>query len=157
MPLSILVIEDASNWREQLTSILHDEGYAVKTAGNYLEALRLLRHNVFDLVVIDLRLGEPETDRSGMDLLSDAYERQIPTIVVTGYGTRELAEEAFRDYGVYDFIAKDKFDADKFRENIKIAVETSQRRQHPEPLTPEQKVKFEETIRKMFRGETIEF
>ena len=157
MPQSILVIEDAPNWQEQLTSILLDEGYKVEIAGDYIKALARLRHNAFDLLVVDLRLSESEVDRSGMDLLSDAYERQIPVVIVTGYGTPELAKEAYHDYGAYDFIAKGKFDGDHFRGSIKRAIATSQVRQRPEPLTSEQKKKFEETVRKMFRGEIIKF
>lgn len=157
MSQSILVIEDAPNWQGQLTSILHEEGYKVETADDYIEALARLRHNGFALLVIDLRLSESETDRSGMDILSDAYEQQIPVVIVTAYGTLELAQQAFHDYGVYDFIDKHKFDGDHFRESIKQAIATNQLRQRPEPLTPEQKKKFEETVRKMFRGETVEF
>lgn len=156
MALSILVIEDTPNWQEQFGLILRDEGYTVEIAGDLIEALARLRQADFDMLVLDLRLSDSvATDRSGMELLNDAYERQIPTVIVTGYGTPELAKKAFRDFGVYDFITKDKFDADRFRASIKKAIAAHQAQQHPEPLTPEQKKTFDETIRKIFRGEEI--
>lgn len=158
MDQPVLVVEDNLNWREQLTSILRDEGYAVETASDYVEALGQLRRRAFDLLVVDLRLSDAdETNRKGMGLLNDAYERQIPTIIVTGYGTSELAEEAYHEYGVYDFISKGNFDSGRFRESVKQAIAIHQARRRPKALTPEQKRRFDETIRKIFRGEAIKF
>jgi len=153
MSESILVVDDTENWREQLASILRDEQYTVETASDYIEALGQLRRGDFALLVIDLRLSASEADPSGMDLLSDAYERQFPTIIVTGYGTPILAKEAYRQYGVYDFIAKDGFDSNRFRGSVRQAIAAHQ----TPPLTPEQKRRFDEVIRKIFRGELIEF
>jgi DNA-binding NtrC family response regulator len=156
MALSILVIEDTLGWQEQFGLILRDEGYIVEIVGDLIEALARLRQADFDMLIVDLRLSDSvATDLSGMDLLNDAYERQIPAVIVTGYGTPELAKEAFRDYGVYDFMSKDNFDADHFRVRIKNAIATHQAQQQPKPLTPEQKKTFDKTIRKIFRGEEI--
>ncbi len=157
MSHSILVIEDAPNWQQQLAEILRDEGYTVEIAGDYLAALRQLRHNNFDALVVDLRLSDSETDCSGMELLGDAYDREIPAIIVTGYGTPELAQEAYHSYGVYDFISKYPFSSDDFRESVRHAIAARRARRQPAPLTPEQRKIYDETIRKLFRGEPIEF
>jgi len=158
MSQCILVIEDKLKWQELLTSILQDEGYKFEVANNYIEALGKIQHQDFGVLIVDLRLSDSdESNRKGMDLLTYAYERQIPSIIVTGYGTPELADEAYSQYGVCDFIPKDNFDTDRFRESIKRALLHSQKRQQPEILTPDQKRKFDEIIQKILSGTRIDF
>lgn len=125
----ILLVEDERVWRRKLQRILEREEYKVETAAGYGEALGKLRQGGFDLAIVDLRLGPDEAlgdygerDLAGMALLDDAAERQIPTIVVTGYGTVELARRAYEDYDVLWFLDKATFEIDRFREIIRQAL-----------------------------------
>lgn len=52
--LSILIVEDEHNIRAVLTEILEDEGYAVASAPNGLEALVFLQEHRPQLILLDL-------------------------------------------------------------------------------------------------------
>lgn len=117
---SILIVEDMPDWRDQLANTLKRDGYAVTTVASYGEALGELRRNEYQLVIVDLRLSpSDENNRDGMILLEDLAELKIPAIVVTGYGTAELARRAFRDYGTLDFLEKKDLKLKKLRQVVR--------------------------------------
>ncbi|MFQ5852402.1 MAG: response regulator [Candidatus Binatia bacterium] len=156
----ILLVEDEKNWQDMLHSILEEEGYEAEIALSYGEALGELRRKAFDLAVIDLRLVSSidEENLDGMALLGDALNRRVPVIVVTGYGTPKLVEEAYGEYGVFSFLEKKNFDSSRFRELTREAIAaTKEVRQVQEELTPEQKKEFRELTKRLFRGEVIDF
>src|SRR5271157_2724011 len=61
----ILVIDDEAGIRESLEVLLTLEGYAVRTAADGEEGLRVLDQDSFDLVLLDLALP----GQSGLELL----------------------------------------------------------------------------------------
>jgi DNA-binding NtrC family response regulator len=104
MPERILVIDDEPNMLRLLKTILMDKtGYAVITTNNPLEVQSLLQQAPFDLVITDLKM--PLVD--GIDLIDIIKKVSInlPIIIITAYGTGEIADEALRK-GAYDFIIK---------------------------------------------------
>ena len=67
-------------------------------------ALRLLRHERFDLVVSDINLNGPQ---SGLDVLR-AFKARNPAgevLLISGFGTLETAVQAVRA-GAFDYISK---------------------------------------------------
>jgi CheY-like chemotaxis protein len=52
--VSILIVEDEHDIREVLTEILQDEGYAVDSVRNGLEALAFLQEHHPELILLDL-------------------------------------------------------------------------------------------------------
>jgi DNA-binding NtrC family response regulator len=110
------------DWREQLAATLQRDGHAVTTVASYGEALGELRRSEYQMVIVDLRLSPTDEDnRDGMILLQDLAVLRIPAIVVTGYGTAELARRAFRDYAAVDFLEKKDLDLKKLRQVVKDA------------------------------------
>jgi DNA-binding NtrC family response regulator len=104
MPERILVIDDEPNMLRLLKTILMDKtGYEVTTTNNPLEVSKLLQEDHYDLVITDLKM--PLVD--GIDLIGIVrnIDAAMPIIVITAYGTIELAEEAIQK-GAYDFITK---------------------------------------------------
>jgi DNA-binding NtrC family response regulator len=104
MPERILVVDDEPNMLRLLKTILMDKtGYEVTTTNNPLEVSKLLQEGQFDLVITDLKM--PLVD--GIDLIGivKAHDATMPIIVITAYGTIEVAEEAIQK-GAYDFITK---------------------------------------------------
>jgi DNA-binding NtrC family response regulator len=100
----LLVIDDEPNMLRLLKTILMDKtDYTVITTNNPLEVQGLLRQETFDLVITDLKM--PLVD--GMDLIDiiKKIDVQIPIIIITAYGTSEVADEALKK-GAYDFILK---------------------------------------------------
>ncbi len=119
---NILIVEDIPDWRDQLASSLKRGGYAVTTVASYGEALGELRRKEYPLVIVDLRLSPAdENNRDGMILLGDLAALKIPAIVVTGYGTAELARRAFRDFGTLDFLEKEDLKLEKLRQIVREA------------------------------------
>lgn len=143
---NILIVEDMRDWRDQLASTLQRDGYAVTTVASYGEALGELRRSEYQLVIVDLRLSPAdENNRDGMILLEDLAALKIPAIVVTGYGTAELARRAFRDYGTLDFLEKKDLELGKLRKVVKEAFRQAE----------EMEKELAELRAKFLRGEII--
>ncbi len=123
MPDRLLVVDDEPNMLRLLKTILMDKtGYEVTTTNNPLEVSKLLQEAPYDLVITDLKM--PLVD--GIDLIGIVknIDANIPIIVITAYGTIEVAEEAIQK-GAYDFITK-PFRKETILITIKRALEWKQ-------------------------------
>ncbi|QHN04826.1 sigma-54-dependent Fis family transcriptional regulator [Granulicella sp. WH15] len=101
----VLIVDDETEIRESLQSILEEEGYAVTCAGTAAEALTLLRDAAYDVVLLDIWLP----DRDGLDTLGEIRQldaSNVPEVVIiSGHGTIEAAVRATK-LGAYDFLEK---------------------------------------------------
>ena len=99
----ILVIDDESEIRESLQTLLELEGYEVDLAFNATEGERRLSSRAYDLVLLDMMMP----DKSGLDLLKDFRERDhdTPVFLVTAYASVESAVKALK-LGATDFVPK---------------------------------------------------
>jgi len=121
MPNRILIIDDEKLIRESLTHLLVGAGYRVEVAGRVADARELVAREVYDLILIDLRLP----DGSGIDLLRYIHEQAdyAPLcIMMTAYGSVDTAVEAMK-YGAYDYINK-PFKSQEILLIVKLALET---------------------------------
>jgi two-component system, NtrC family, response regulator HydG len=100
---TILLAEDDVENRTAMAKILQSAAYDVVEMDNGQSALEHILENDIDILVTDLRL--PVMD--GVELLkrAKAAHQQIEVILITGYGTVEVAVEAIKE-GAYDFITK---------------------------------------------------
>jgi len=100
---NILVVDDEANIRTALAKFLAKLGHTVKTAASAPDALAILRHGRFQIVISDLRM--PGED--GLQLLRQVktVDPLIDVIMMTAYGTIESAVDAMKD-GAYDYIEK---------------------------------------------------
>jgi len=101
--LSILVVEDGKSQREMLRDFLKDEGYEVLEAENGEKALKKIKENYLDLLLLDYRM--PGID--GMKVLEKVKRINpvIDVIMMTAYGTIETAVNAMKA-GAADYITK---------------------------------------------------
>jgi DNA-binding NtrC family response regulator len=92
---TILVVDDEPSVLLTYSMILRQNGYDVTGVSTAREAKSVLEERCFDLLVCDLAL---EGSHSGLEVLEFARSRYstLPAILLTGYATRELAEEAER-------------------------------------------------------------
>jgi two-component system response regulator HydG len=100
---TILLVEDDVENRTAMAKILQSAAYDVVEMDNGQSALEHILENDIDILVTDLRL--PVMD--GVELLkrAKAAHQEIEVILITGYGTVEVAVEAIKE-GAYDFITK---------------------------------------------------
>ncbi len=103
MAATILVVDDEASIRRTLREILEYEEYSVEEAEDGTHALDTLRANAFDLVILDVKMPEPD----GMDVLAVMAEEMpdVPVLMISGHGTIETAVEATK-LGAFDFIEK---------------------------------------------------
>ncbi len=104
-----MIVDDEPDMLSMLRLVLEKRcACDVVTASSGLAALELLGDCHPDLVITDIKM--PDLD--GLQLLNkiQAYDRTISVIVMTGYGTIDMAVQALKD-GAYDFLQK-PFDKD---------------------------------------------
>ncbi|HDG68154.1 MAG TPA: sigma-54-dependent Fis family transcriptional regulator [candidate division Zixibacteria bacterium] len=116
----ILVVDDEESICQLLEVMLTEEGYWVRTATSYDEAMKLFETDQFDVVIADIMM--PDVD--GLTLLKDVkkVDPEIPVILITAYASLGSAVEALR-YGAFDYITK-PFKMDQIRYAVKRALET---------------------------------
>jgi ActR/RegA family two-component response regulator len=85
---TILVVDDADNWRSTLVRLLEGRGHEVYSAASYEEAVALLRRHPIDVAVLDIRLIDcDEQNQDGLRLARQvvALYPQATTILLTGF------------------------------------------------------------------------
>lgn len=99
----ILILDDEAELRSVISKRLNRKGYEVLEAGTIQEGLDLLKVNLFDGVLLDLKLP----DGNGLDLLERirAQQPDVQVVMLTGHGTIESAIEAMK-LGAFDYLAK---------------------------------------------------
>ncbi len=99
----LLIVDDEKSMREFLAIVLRKEGYYVSTAADGETALHLIEHDIFDLVMSDMKM--PGLD--GLALLKAIKQISPRTIVlmITAFASTESAVDAMRA-GAYDYLTK---------------------------------------------------
>ncbi|UCE17867.1 MAG: response regulator transcription factor [Gemmatimonadota bacterium] len=100
---SIMVIDDDSDVRDSFSVILEDHCDLLLAASGE-EALAQLRdRNDINMIFLDYKLPR----MNGLDFLKalHQYKINVPVVMVTGRGTRDIAVKAFQ-YEVEDYITK---------------------------------------------------
>src|SRR5882672_9577103 len=99
----ILIVDDEADMRFAVRMLLERSGHAVVEADNGDAALSRIDEGAPDLVLLDMRL--PGMD--GIQILQKIREKQkdLPIIMVTGYGNVELAEQALQ-FGADHYLSK---------------------------------------------------
>ncbi len=80
----IAVIDDDPDIVAYLTSVLVDNGYEVRSAGDGADGLELVRDWVPDLICLDIAMPEPTGVRVYRELRGDPLLGSVPVIMVTG-------------------------------------------------------------------------
>ncbi|MGO9648671.1 MAG: sigma-54-dependent transcriptional regulator [Terriglobales bacterium] len=104
----LLIADDQRDVLEALRLLLKPEGFAIETATSPAGVLDALGLREFDAVLIDLNYTRDTTSgQEGLDLLSriQAVDSTLPVIVMTAWGSVDLAVEAMRR-GARDFVQK---------------------------------------------------
>jgi len=103
-----LIADDQPDVLTALRLLLKGAGYQTEAANSPHAVLEAIRQRRFDLVLIDLNYARDTTSgREGLDLITriQAEDNSLPIVVMTAWGTVDLAVEAMRR-GVRDFVQK---------------------------------------------------
>src|ERR1035441_4075064 len=104
----ILIADDQTDVLEALHFLIKGEGYQAEAATSPSAAIEAVESRDFDAVVMDLNYTRDTTSgQEGLDLLNriQSLDSTLPVIVMTAWGSVELAVEAMRR-GARDFIQK---------------------------------------------------
>lgn len=102
-PLRVLVVDDEPGIRRTLVIALESMGHEVVATSGPGDALAEAERGVFDLALVDLRLGTA----SGLDLFPQLVARcpGMRVVVITAYASVDTAVETMRR-GAFDYLAK---------------------------------------------------
>jgi PAS domain S-box-containing protein len=103
-PATVLVVEDDPGVMRLQQLGLQRAGYNVRVASTAEEALKVVREDGIDLMLLDHNLPGSVTGLELYQKVKDAgYD--IPAILVTGFAGESIVLQSFRA-GVYDFVPK---------------------------------------------------
>jgi DNA-binding NtrC family response regulator len=130
---TILVVDDDPYIQEALGDRLESLGYRVARASDGKQALELIDHQDPQMVFLDIEMP----GMKGLDVLREirAREKDFPVVMITAYGSVDLAVEAMKE-GAYDFIPK-PFKANHIALVVEKAMERQRLRREKEVLSEE--------------------
>jgi two-component system response regulator AtoC len=114
-----LVVDDERSSRLNIRDLLTMEQFHVEEAADGLTALKLIKEQSFDVVLLDIRMPKI----NGLAVLKHVTEIKpnLPVIMFTAFGTSDRAIEAMK-IGAFDYIVK-PFDVEELLATIRRAVE----------------------------------
>lgn len=120
MKPSILIVDDDEVMRETLSDVLKREEYEVYSVGSGGETLSVIRKNIIDLILLDMRLP----DGDGLELLKKIkeFDTEILVIIMTAYSDIQTAVSSMKS-GAYHYINK-PFDLEELKLLIEKGLET---------------------------------
>jgi DNA-binding NtrC family response regulator len=107
-PTRVLVADDQQHVLETLRLLLKTNGFEVETVSSPVAAVRIVETREFDAVLLDLNYRRDTTSGDeGLQVLNSirAVDATLPIIVMTAYGSIDVAVEAMRR-GARDFVQK---------------------------------------------------
>jgi len=115
----VLVVDDDASMQRMLRQRLEREGYAVQTAPNGEEGLDLIRKEVFNLIITDVRM--PKLGGDELVRAVSQFNPNIPIIVMTAFGEVDQAVQLMQN-GVYHYFTK-PFDVEDLVVKVKKALD----------------------------------
>ncbi|MBX2845582.1 MAG: sigma-54 dependent transcriptional regulator [Saprospiraceae bacterium] len=132
----ILLIDDDRTVCQSLKLLLGKAGYEVHCIFNPLNALETVAAFGPDLVLLDMNFTVDTSGKQGLEMLQKLMGRfpKLPVILITGWGTMELAITGMKA-GARDFIAK-PWDNDNILSSVKTILQLETTEVAPTSKTP---------------------
>jgi two-component system response regulator AtoC len=120
MKPSILIVDDDEVMQATLSDVLRKGGYEIFSVTSGNETLSVIKKNIIDLVLLDMRL--PDVD--GLEVLKQikAFDTEILVIMMTAYSDVQTAVSAMKS-GAYHYINK-PFELEELKLLIEKGLET---------------------------------
>jgi len=138
----ILIADDERELRDALCTVLSEEGFDCKVAGDGEEAIKLIEEENFDILIADIKMPK----RNGIEVLEKVNQisPKTVTIIITAYATVETAIEALRR-GAVDYLIK-PVDFDEVIMRVKRIRQYQQLNLEVQYLRKEVHAKFNENL-----------
>jgi DNA-binding NtrC family response regulator len=140
-PYRILVADDQADVLEALAMSLQARSFDVETARSPQIALEALRVGHYETLLLDLNYTRDTTSgHEGLKLIERVLEidNQIPVIVITGWGTVDLAVQAMRR-GARDFLQK-PWNDEELAAKLRMSADLYRALQHGQRLEAENRL-----------------
>jgi DNA-binding NtrC family response regulator len=115
-----LIIDDEESIRDGCQQILTRMGHDVASTGDAVAGYEMALEDTYDLILLDIHMPMME----GLDILKRLKEEHSVSakiVIITGYGTIQLAVEAMR-LGAFNFLTK-PFSASELKKAVKDSLE----------------------------------
>ena len=114
--MNILIVDDEKEILKMLKRHLELEGYDVTTTPDPVEAVEMMKENLFNMVVSDIRMPV----LSGVELLRElrAVNPLVNIIIITGYSNMSYVVDCLAS-GAVDYFTKPIRDMDLFLQVIR--------------------------------------
>lgn len=119
--MRLLLVDDEESYVNVLSKRMTKRNFEVSSAFSGAQALRILRKQDFDAVVLDLKME----DMDGIEVLKilKTMAPELPVIMLTGHGSETAAREGIT-FGAFDYLTK-PCDLDELIEKIRAACEAA--------------------------------
>ncbi|MBB5218016.1 response regulator [Treponema rectale] len=115
---TILIADDSSTTRQIEQTIFETDGFTVKTAGDGIEALEIMKTYNIDIFIIDINMPRMDGNTLLNNIRRSAEYHSTPVVVVSGAYDKQ-AEENFIQAGAQAFIVKSQFERGMLLRTVK--------------------------------------
>jgi two-component system cell cycle response regulator len=122
-PANILIIEDQEFESKKLQDTIESEGHMVTVASGGIEALELINHYLFDVIILSLDMDHDNDDDDGLRLLSHLRSndktRSIPILMLSQNDSVKIARGL--EIGAHDYIVR-PIDKNELKARLKTQI-----------------------------------
>ena|SRR3989338_5882499 len=118
MSKTILFVEDEPTLQKVAGEILRQEGFIVKSATDGEEAMRIIKTEKPDLVLLDLILPKKDGFEVLKEMKADTQTKGIPVIILTNLEGTQDVERAL-ELGAMNYLVKANYELDDIVKRVK--------------------------------------
>ena len=118
MSKTILFVEDEPTLQKVAGEILRQEGFIVKSATDGEEAMRIIKTEKPDLVLLDLILPKKDGFEVLKEMKADTQTKDIPVIILTNLEGTQDVERAL-ELGAMNYLVKANYELDDTVKRVK--------------------------------------
>ena len=96
---NILVVDDDQDLSEFMVELLVKDGYKVSAVNNINDSLYKLKNDIFDIVLLDLKLPDINGSQGITDIKKVSPHSKV--IIITGYPSVESAISTMKKGAIY--------------------------------------------------------
>jgi sigma-B regulation protein RsbU (phosphoserine phosphatase) len=152
-----LIADDQPDVLTALRLLLRTAGYQTEAVTSPAEVLEAIKHSNFDLVLIDLNYARDTTSgQEGLDLITSirTIDRTLPIVVLTAWGSVELAVEAMHRGG-RDFVLK-PWDNSRLLQSLNTQIELGRKKRQQRLIDAETRTESDKLHQELEESQEIQ-